>query len=311
MKSTLFATLFLLSLIGFTTSFAQECEIHLSAVVIPSHEEIPVEIQEQLLNRICQVVSQDGVLVNADYSQFFIGAKFSTLYKETLSGPPVMTALTTQLNLFVSDALTGTVYATTSMELKGVGKGDERSYQNAVRNLKKENAKVNELIKIGKQKIISYYDNNYTRILNKAALCATQKNFEEALFLLTAIPDCCAGYNEAVQQILIVYKNYIDNQCHKLLNEANLAWAKSPDKDGAEEVATFLAKIDPDAACYEESVSLFKEIKSKIKEDWNFEMRQKYADQLDLKKSVLAAAKEVGVAYGSNQQPNTTNLLIK
>ena len=55
--------------------------------------------------------------------------------------------------------------------------------------------------------------------------------------------------------------------------------------------------------------SLMKEIKSQVRSDIDFEMREKYADNVKTERDYIDAMKAVGVAYGKGQQPSTTNLM--
>ena len=54
---------------------------------------------------------------------------------------------------------------------------------------------------------------------------------------------------------------------------------------------------------------LMNEIKSVVKENWDFEHKQKYKDEIELRRALIEAARAVGVAYGNGQQPTTTNLM--
>ena len=70
-----------------------------------------------------------------------------------------------------------------------------------------------------------------------------------------------------------------------------------------------LAKIDPDASCYADANKLMKEIKEQTRSDIDFEMRQKYNDEVKLEHERIETARAVGVAYGNGQKPTTTNLM--
>ena len=45
--------------------------------------------------------------------------------------------------------------------------------------------------------------------------------------------------------------------------------------------------------------------------DIDFETREKYHDEVKLKTLAIEAIQKVGVAFGNNQQPTTTNWLFK
>lgn len=290
-------------------SKAQECDLDLMALVVPQTEELPQEVQEQVLNKLCASITGQGVYATENYTQFFVSAKLNTLYKEVLPGPPSKTVVTVSLTLSVGDFLGQKVFNSTVVELKGVGTGEVRAYINALRGLNAKNPKIQQLIAGSKGKIIDYYDRNYGKLLAKAERCVGTKNFEEALFYTSSIPECCTGYAEASQATVRIYRQYMDYACRTLLAKARNAWAVSPDADGAEEVAYYLNMIDPDAGCYDEVTALYKEVKEKVKDDWNFEVRKKYEDKVEIAKQAIDAAKAVGVAYGNGQKPTTTNLM--
>ncbi len=54
-------------------------------------------------------------------------------------------------------------------------------------------------------------------------------------------------------------------------------------------------------------MELYREIKGKVLEDWQFEMKQ-YQDGIDLEKLRIDAARQVGVAYGNNQPQQNTSI---
>ena len=117
------------------------------------------------------------------------------------------------------------------------------------------------------------------------------------------------GGEEASAYGLQIYTKYLDRLNLFLLNRAKALWAAGQDKDSAYEVCSLLAQIDPDAACYAEAGKLMNEVKGQVRSDIDFEMREKYHDQIQLEKSRIEAAKAIGVAYGNHQKTTTTNLM--
>ena len=82
---------------------AQDSEISLTKAKAAQKEEVPSQVQEILGNRLAAAVAAQGGVANSNFTPFFITAKANTLYKETLSGPPVSTALTVQLTLYIGE----------------------------------------------------------------------------------------------------------------------------------------------------------------------------------------------------------------
>ena len=288
---------------------AQDCDIHLMAIEANPDGEMPEAAGEYLFNRLCTAVTGDGISATGQYAQFFIAAKALPLYEQAVTGAPVKTALTLSLNLYIGDYWGEKVFDRMSLEIRGVGESRERAYLNAFRSLNKNNQQVANFLEKGKQRIIAYYDAEYNNIIREAQRESALRNYERALFLLGAVPVCCNGYDAVADELVKTYHEYIDNNCDRLLMQARNAWAVHPDQRGAAEAARILNQLEPDAACYGDAMDLYREIKDKMKDDWNFEMREKYKDSIELRKQTIEAARAVGVAFGEGQQPQTTNLM--
>lgn len=288
---------------------AQDCDIHLMAIEANPDGEMPEAAGEYLFNRLCTAVTGDGISATGQYAQFFIAAKALPLYEQAVTGAPVKTALTLSLNLYIGDYWGEKVFDRMSLEIRGVGESRERAYLNAFRSLNKNNQQVANFLEKGKQRIIAYYDAEYNNIIREAQRESALRNYERALFLLGAVPVCCNGYDTVADELVKTYHEYIDYNCDRLLMQARNAWAVHPDQRGAAEAARILNQLEPDAACYGDAMDLYREIKDKMKDDWNFEMREKYKDSIELRKQTIEAARAVGVAFGEGQQPQTTNLM--
>ena len=217
---------------------AQDCEISLTIAKAAQKEELPSQVQEILGNRLAAAVAGQGSVANSNFTPFFITAKTNTLYKETLSGPPVSTALTVQLTLYIGDAVGQKVFSTLTVDAKGVGTNINRAYINAFRAINGNNVKIQEFIREGKEKIISWYNSNYRQILVKAQKSASMHEYDAALYYVTSIPECCAGYEEASKLIDTYYTQYVNYNCQLIMQYARSEWAKSPDAEGASKLWT-------------------------------------------------------------------------
>lgn len=286
-----------------------DCDIHLVALSHQNNKTLSEGTEQMLLSRLCQAISVSDVYADEDYSQFFVAAKVLPLYKNTMAGSPERTVVSLELTCYIGDLEGKKVFSTQTLELKGVGTSEQRAYINAMRTLNAKNTKIAEFVKKGKKEIIDYYNRNFDNIVAQAKQKALQKEDEAALMFVGSIPVCCNRYDEASRLLLDFYQKYIDNEGKRLLIEAQTAWMAQPDGDGAVIVAQCLGLMDPDCSSWKEAMKLYDEVKSKIKDDWNFEMRQKYTDAISIEKQKIDAARQVGVAYGNGQKEQTTNLM--
>ena len=285
---------------------AEECELHITVAPISQGEDVPEQSADYLLTRLTNVVTASGVTGDDTYSQFFITGKFNHIYQDVVPGPPMQNVLRTSLTLYIGDLVSKKIYSSTSFELRGVGTSDQRAFINALGAINARNAEFKKFLDAGKTKIIAYYDANYPQILQQAKRAAAMNNFDEALFHATQIPSCSKGYAEAEKVTLTIYQEYIDYAGTQLLLAAEAAWAAGHDLPAARKALEYLLQIDPDSKAMAGAEKLLAEIKESIKDDREFELRQKYKDSIDLERRKIDAARAVGVAWGSGQQPSTT-----
>lgn len=290
-------------------AIADDCNIHFMVAPIEQGDDVPDEINDLLMTRLAIAVTATGVVASPDVDRFFITGKINHLYKDVVPGPPISSVMRSTLTLYVGDVINHKVYATTSFDLRGVGTSESRAFVNALSQLNGKNAKLIQFVEKGRQKVLDYYNKEYPSLIRQAQQAASLKNFEEALSIVTSIPECCVGYEQAYNATLSIYDKYINYVCHTLISKARAAWSASPDEYGAQSAYSFLTQIDPDASCYAEATALHNEIKKVVKENWDFENKEKYRDAVETERRKIEAARAVGVAFGNGQQPVTTNLM--
>lgn len=289
--------------------YSADCAVGLAVLDAPQAEVIPQRVLDYMSVRLQEIVSDDGVVADPGMTQFFIAGRFTHISEDRLPGPPEQTVVQTNLTLYIGDTDSKTVYSTLNLDLNGVGASYQKALTNAVRSLNSRNVQIKDFISRGRQKVIDYYDGCYRQIIMQAEAASAGRDHEKALYLLSQIPECSIGYEEASGLISSEYQKYIDKEGAALLQAANAEWSSSPDRVGAVRASGYLQEIDPESAAYTDAVALAGEIKATVKSDIDFELRQKYSDAVALERERISAARDIGVAYGRGQQPSTANLM--
>ena len=209
----------------------------------------------------------------------------------------------------------GIEFASAMIELKGVGKNEERALANALKRLSADNKAVVEMIKSASIKIIDYYNAKGMALLAQAETLAATGNYEEALYILLTIPSECNVYTEAIEKAQAIYQKYSDNKCTQLLSEAEAAWAANPTPENAEAVVSKLTGISPDASNYAQVQAFINKVGNAVKSEIEYERkkedeaiayeRQKEQQALErrhqMELQALKAARDVAKAYAENQ----------
>jgi len=321
--------------------------------VVGNIPDMPASAERMLLNKMGQIATKNGM---ASYGNRFIMYPHVTIMSQdiTATAPP-MHAYNLDVTLYIADNMTQSIFSSTTISLKGVGKNPTKAYMGALKMLNHKRPEVKTFVEKGKNQIIEYYNSKCDFILKDAESLAGRKEFDEAIYTVMSIPDICKECYMKGQDVAIeIFKQKMENECMQNIADARAAKAK----DNYDLAASYLSGILPDVSCYADAQSLLKEIedhrcaialgkakgawssgnanssgrwlgevasdskcykeamalgnqiRSKLKADedreWNFILKIQ-SDKVALEKQALKAIRDVGVAWGKNQQPTNIN----
>lgn len=212
--------------------------------------------------RLRHIISASGMESGYDGGRFVIACRVAALQR-VVSGAKLIQKL--EVTFAIGDNLANTCFGSTTYECIGVGEDQEDAMTNALKNIK-VNTKLRELITGAKERIITYYEQNGPAIIQKAQGYITAQEWEEALYELSAIPQECSCYKQALAMMNNVYEAHINHDAAAILAEAQAVWSSDPNPGyGAEEAMRILSQIDPSAACYPQAQALMKRIETRVK----------------------------------------------
>lgn len=223
-----------------------------------------------------------------------------------------MYAYTLQFDLFIGDGMTGTLFASTQVEAKGVGNTKDKAYLQALKALNPRSPALKQFVIEGKEKIIDYYDKNGEAIIQRAESLAQSQKYDEALFELSAIPvECTALYQRACTLMQDFYTKQINEEGAQLLAQARAEWNAGQDREAADRAGAILGGINPQSSAYAAAQQLHNEISARIRQldarEWAFKMQEQKNAQ-DLAMAEINAARDVAVAYAKNQPTPVYNI---
>lgn len=252
---------------------------------VPDNENLPPESQKLLETKLSQIITSNGISDNENCVRFVLTAKINVISKDIIAGPPQRVSQKLDITILLGDIDADKVYAQTTISAVGIGQSMEKSYISAFKNINPKNTAITTFIQEGKQKIIKYYQTNCGDVIAEARKQASLQNYEDALMMLTSIPDVCSScFDEASRIAAPIYNDMIEARGAKCLNEARAIWAKNPTKAGAQEATRLLSQINFAASCQSKATALMKEISAKMNEidrrEWEHQI-QVYQDNIE------------------------------
>ena len=148
-------------------------------------------------------------------------------------------------------------------------------------------------------------ENECMQNIADARAAKAKDNYDLAASYLSGILPDVSCYADA--QALL--KEIEDHRCAVALGKAQGAWASQ----NAREAGYWLGEVAADSKCNKDAMALGNQIKAKLKADedreWDFILKVQ-EDQVALEKAAIKAVRDVGVAWGENQQPTNINWIL-
>lgn len=266
---------------------------------------LPTEAKSLLLTKLNQIASNNGMGGSQANPRFIITANVNVGSKDIIAGPPQLIAQNIDITFFVGDAITNTIYANTTLSLKGVGTNENKAFIEAIKTINPKNKELLSFLEEGKTKIINYYATQCDFILKQANTLAEQFKFNEAIYELMTVPDICKEcYFKSKDEATLIFKKKIESDCNEKLKEAKLIWSAEPNENGALKAAAVMIGIVPSDNCKTEINKLSIDIKNKLQID----QKKKYDfDMLDMQKrydteqKIIDAQKQIALEQAKNQ----------
>lgn len=258
-----------------------------------------------LENKLRSLLSANGIDSKFGDSRFVLVAGLSETGKEALNTSPAKVVTRLNLNIAVGDGIDGKCYGSRCVEITGVGVNDTQAVANAVRGLNgKKIEGLADLLVLAKQRILSYYEENAASIIKSANTQVAGGNYDEAILMLSQIPQECSAYASAQSAMQTAFKKRVNYNSAKLLTEASADWASNPSSENADRIVATLSEIDPNSTSYAEAKALIKKIEAqgKLEQTRAYNLEQKRLDKAaEVEKARLAACAKVAAAYAKSR----------
>ena len=311
-----------------TVAMAQDYGRIAINVIVPQLPNVPEEARTALETKMQQVATQYGLASNGLTDRFVMTAKVNVTSKDVTPTTPVKISEKIEVTLFIGDVVDNKVYESVVLNVSGIGQSETKSMIQAFNQIKTADPKLKTFVENAEQKIVTYYTNYCSYILTEANTMVANQQYDAAIAKLIAVPEVCADcYKKCMAKATEVYNKKIGSEGELLIQQARGAWLAKRDYASATEALNILARVNPQSPAQDKAQALVIEIDKHLrsvedaaehqrKEEWAFKVRQ-YEDKLALERQRqkdnttiqrerIAAAREVGIAYGKNQPKTIT-----
>ncbi len=267
------------------------------AVAIPRQAtEVSHNTWNVIRNKLVNAMTRNGVS-SVVYSGIVVYPEIMVSDEQSVeSGMRNITVIDLQLSLTTEHVVTGTVFSTLSLTLRGEGDNMDKAVMHAINKILPTDERLNAFMAQSRNKITRYYEENTNTIIQKAQNFALTKQYEAALALLSSYPTSASGYVAVSKTLTAIYGQYQNSVCTQVLQQARTAYSLG----NYAEAASYLQQIDMQSSCAKEAQALCQKIKaSRDAEDARelATLERIYNNQIDLEKQRIKAIRDVAVAY--------------
>lgn len=271
---------------------------------------LPEDAIKSLGVKLGQMVTQNGFGSNS--SQFVLTANLVVLDKQATATTPVQFMVDLEVSVYLLDVEEGVAIDEMSFNVKGVDRLENKAMIQAINTIKPKSPKTAEFMANCRQKIIDYYNARIPVILTKAKSLADRDEYEEAIYLLSGVPECIDQYPQVADMMTQVYVKMLDRDALAAIKTAKGQIAIK----NYEEAFDALEAVHPSSTHYKEAVGMINQVKQQIlaKENAAYAERIRRYDQaredamrihddkVMLTKMNIEAAKAVGTAVAKNSK---------
>jgi hypothetical protein len=212
--------------------------------------------QDALKSRLDRIVTTNG-LGGSNQNRFVLTAKVVEMGKEISATTPVIYVFNLDITFIIGDVIEGTLFASQTISVKGIGNSETKAYLNAIKAIKDNDPAYALFLDKGKQKIVEYYNAQCDFIIKEASTLASSKNYDEAMYKLSTVPQVCKDcFANCMDKVTEIYKAKIEYECQNNIAKATSLMAKEDYNSAAD----LLSPIIPEMACYAQAKTLIQNI---------------------------------------------------
>lgn len=278
----------LFCILGSTSVSGSDIDRICLSACISENESLPEESAKLLYNKLQQIITANGFADNEYVYRFILTAKINILNKDIVTGPPQRISQTLEITFYIGDIDSDKAFQSMSMEITGIGTSVNKSFINAIKQIKPCSAQFAQFMSKGKVAIIEYYTLHTEEMISVAKQMASTENYSRALDILTTIPNVNAAQYETCGHLIEdYYHKMIEADGNRFFNLAQSCWSANPTREGAKQATEYLKQINPLSSIQPQAYNLAEEITDRMTEIDNREWKQRlqeYKDDIEREK---------------------------
>lgn len=220
--------------------------------------------QQRLQVKVDQIIARNGAGSTSALSQVFViyPEFIITRTDEIRTGMKPITVVRGELSLFAVNVADMSNYGTVVVTLEGNGNNEQDAIRAMLNKVQVTSPQFARFIKNAQQNVVDYFVKQTPNLLAKAKSLADRKQYDEALVLLSMIPETVDDYPMIADQMVGVYMKMQDRLAETQIQQAKAKIALKEYKDAFD----LLSQVDPSCKKSAEAFRLIQQVKAEMDE---------------------------------------------
>ncbi len=203
---------------------------------------------KKMLNmKLTQIVTANGLASTS--LRYALVPNVVIIDKQVTATAPAMYSVQFELSLYVVDTAEGIVVAETSQTLKGLNRIESKAFTTGITNIAPRSPQMQVFMEKARTTILDYYTTRTMTLLKKAESLAERELYDEAMAVLSPIPEGVDAYSLVADALVAIYKKKLDKEAKVILQASRQMVAKEQFDSALAE----LSKIDPSSNYWAEA----------------------------------------------------------
>lgn len=253
--------------------------------------------RDKLQTVLTELLTQNGLVAGSLPGSLVLSPSLRLVNEQAVNpGLQTLTVIESELSLTIRQADNNTLFSTVTKRLRGSGRTRDLALNNLLSQVSADDPALTTFLINGKQKAITYYNQECPAILNRAAQLVRINQFAAAFGLLLSVPEGTDCYERVQSQTATTFKQYQQQTCRQLLQQAR---ARLAIRDFAGGLA-MVEQIDPQSPCAAETRQIIEQATRETSGDnqrrWDV-LKTAFVDYRDLEYYRLRIMSELAVGY--------------
>ena len=296
---------------------------------VPQTKDMGSSVTRIIESKLRSAITRQGLSAVSLDRRFVITAVVNEMSKDVTPTAPPMIAYNLDIEVFIADAMTQSIFGQETFSVKGVGQNERKAYTMGLKQFKPTHPDLQDMIENVKTTIIEYYNSQCDFILKEGESLANVGKFEEAIAKFMTIPEVCKEcYAKVLEATEPIYLEMINKDCESNLQQAKNTWNAEQSYESAVDAIKFLSLVDPMSDCFEDVQKYSVELNNSVKElrdrdkdvedrEWNFVVQvhedgialEKYNTDAEMEQAMAKIESDNEIAKSNNELAKSNNEL--